>query len=420
MALGRPFQQNAPMPSEYRNNHYVPVWYQTQFIPPGRSSAELYYLDRNPDTIRIPGRPSFKAKALRRGGPKHHFCERDLYTLSPEGNALTSIEKEFFGEIDGIGSRAVKALASFKHNAGFGKHFQNFVAFLSAQKLRTPKGLGWLATQTRGFPRDEVLKWMAEYHRIFCSIWTESVWQIADAGRSATKFIFSDHPVTIYNKTFGPNSDACKGFNDPDIRQHASHTLFPLSPEKVLILTNLSWVRNPYQNGRAFRPNPNFFRDAVFHLLEIQIERFLEEIEVRQINFIIKSRSLRFVAGGEEEWLFPERYVSKSDWARFGLGYLLMPDPRCVPRSSGVLFGFKGGGSTGYDEYGRRPGDPGYKPDAKRDWSKFNQFQGEYARLFGPRRRGRTFELGHLSPEEDSDFMHQAYLRQEERPRPQE
>ena len=401
------------MPSNYRNNHYVPVWYQTQFIPSGRSSAELYYLDRNPDTIRIPGRPSFKAKALRKGGPKHYFCERDLYTLSPEGNALTGIEKEFFGEIDSAGSKAVRALANFKHDAGFGKYFQDFIGFLSAQKLRTPKGLGWLATQTRGLPRDEVLKWMADYHRMFCSIWTESVWQIADASRSATKFIFSDHPVTIYNRTFGPSSDACKGFNDPDIRQHASHTLFPLSPEKVLILTNLSWVRNPYQNERAFRPNPNFFRDAVMHMLEIQVERFLEEIEVRQINFIIKSRSFRFVAGGEEEWLFPERYISKSDWSHFGFGYLLMPDPRCVPRSSGVLFGFKGGGSTGYDEYGRRPGDPGYTPDAKRNWSKFNRFQGEYARLFGPRLRGRTFEFGKLSPEEDSDFMHQAYLQQE-------
>jgi hypothetical protein len=52
---------------------------------------------------------------------------------------------------------------------------------------------------------------------------------------------------------------------------HASHTFFPLTLNKVLILTNLSWVRNPYQNELKARPNPGFFRNTIFNFLSIQI-----------------------------------------------------------------------------------------------------------------------------------------------------
>lgn len=402
------------MPDDYRRNHYVPVWYQKLFIPNSNPSAELYYLDQKPDIIRIAGRPSFKAKDVKKGGPNHHLYEWDLYTRSPEGIALTNIEKEFFGEIDTAGSAAVKSFANFAHNSGSGKHFQQFIQFLSIQKLRTPKGLAWLGQQTKGLSRDRILGVMVDYCRMFCAIMTECVWQIAAATNSPTKFIFSDHPVTIYNRAYGPNCDKCKGFNDPDIRQHGSHTVFPLSPEKILILTNLSWVRNPYQNEKDLRPNPNPFRDAMFKMFDIQVGRALDESEVRQINFIIKSRSLRYVAAGERDWLFPEQFVSKADWARFGLGYLLMPEPRCVSRSNGILLGFKGGGATAFDEYGRRPWDPDYThPDAETDWSTFDRFQGEFARLFGPKRRGRSYSLGQLDSEFDGVELHQAYLRQE-------
>lgn len=406
------------MDENYRKNHYIPIWYQKQFILISSKDAELYCLDRRPDVIKIPGGPIFKAKELKKGGPKHLFYQQDLYTRRQESDALTDIEQKFFGEIDRAGSRAVKSFANFAHNSGFGKHFQDFIAYLSAQKLRTPKGIAWLRTKTKGYSRDQILETMVEYNRIFCAIWTECIWQIADAKNSPTKFIFSDHPVTIYNRTYGPNCDICKGYNDPDIRQHGSHTIFPLSSEKILILTNLSWVRNPYQCAKKYRPNPNFFRDALFNMLEIQTERLLDETEVRQINFIIKSRSYRFVAAGEKEWLYPEQFVSKSDWARFGHGYLLMPDPRCVSRSNGVLIGFKGGGSTGFDEYGRRPGERGYiRTDARTDWRNFDKFQGQYARLFGPRRRGRTYEFGKLGPEEDAAWIHQAHLQQEIKPK---
>jgi hypothetical protein len=77
------------MTESYRKNHYIPVWYQKQFIPASRSDAEIYHLDLRPDIIRIPGRQSFKAKDLKKSGPKHIFFERDLYTRNLNGIILT-------------------------------------------------------------------------------------------------------------------------------------------------------------------------------------------------------------------------------------------------------------------------------------------------------------------------------------------
>jgi hypothetical protein len=33
------------MSTEYKNNHYVPVWYQRRFLPAGQKDNEFFYLD---------------------------------------------------------------------------------------------------------------------------------------------------------------------------------------------------------------------------------------------------------------------------------------------------------------------------------------------------------------------------------------
>jgi len=48
-----------------------------------------------------------------------------------------------------------------------------------------------------------------------------------------------------------------------------THTYFPLSIDRILIMTNLSWVRNPYQNERDPHPNQDFFHDTIFKLTDI-------------------------------------------------------------------------------------------------------------------------------------------------------
>lgn len=285
--------------------------------------------------------------------------------------------------------------------------------YMSTQKLRTPKGLGWLKNLVSASPRPRGFSWLPEFEHdrdallqvmvrlrsLFAAIWTECIWQIASAEQSPTKFIVSDHPITVYNRSCGPRSTWCRGFNDPDIRLHGTHTIFPLSFDKILILTNRSWMQNPYQSETEMRPNPSMMRNALFSFFDVQNHRILSEQEVREINFIVMSRAFRYIAAADIEWLYPERHVSKSNWHDFGHGYLLMPDPRSAHYGGTTVMTFKGGHSLAVDEYGRHPGQPGYSGDRRApgpDWNAFHRFQGEFSQLFGPNRRGRAFRTAKL------------------------
>jgi hypothetical protein len=63
--------------------------------------------------------------------------------------------------------------------------------------------------------------------------------------------------------------------------------------------------------------------------------------------------------------------------------YLLMPDSRSVIVSEEI--------AERFDAYGRRPGQLGFKdePRSAQEHRTHLAFQGEFARLFGPKRRGR-------------------------------
>jgi hypothetical protein len=206
----------------------------------------------------------------------------------------------------------------------------------------------------------------------------------------------------------------CAGFNDPDIRWVATHTYFPLSMDKILIMTNLSWVRNPYQSERNEHPNQDFFHSTVFKLTDIQTYRSLSEQEVREINYITKKRALRYIAAAEQEWLYPERYLPTTHWYKLGNGLLLMPEPREIHMGGQVLIGYKGGRSEAWNEYGQRPGERGYK-DKKRDdleAKTLYRFQAEFAAMHGPEFRGTSFEFHHKrdGPYVESDKMYQRHL----------
>jgi hypothetical protein len=150
----------------------------------------------------------------------------------------------------------------------------------------------------------------------------------------------------------------------------------------------------------------------MFKVTDIQTLRHLSEQEVREINVIIKSRALRYIGAAREEWLHPELHVTKSDWNRYGHGYLLMPDPRSVTYGGEIIIGYKDGTATSFDEYGRRPWDRDFKQQrgVDDDWDTFHCFQGEFARLFGPFRRGRAFDHMSLDNERDSDDYHKYHL----------
>lgn len=371
----------------FKNNHYVPEWYQKRFMNPGQ--GKYFYLDLEPETVVRDGH-RYKRRDMRRLGAVSCFKQNDLYTLKWGNVESVDIEKFFFGKIDNAGLTAVNYFGSFEHPSADRTAFQHLLTYMSVQKLRTPKGLGWVAQKLGLKNKDYDLITIQKIRNLFCAIWVECVWQIADASQSPTKFIISDHPVTAYNRACFPMSKYCTGFNDPDIRMVATHTYFPLSLNKILILTNLSWVRNPYQSERKPRPNPRMIRDAMFNYMQIQTFRSLSEEEVLQINYITKKRAHRYVAGAKKEWLYPEDYLKSLHWPNFGNGYLLMPEPREIHMGGEIVIGYKGGGSDAYSEYGHKPWEKGFKDKKRYEIESANllRFQAEFAQMQGPAWRG--------------------------------
>jgi len=325
------------------------------------------------------------------------------------------IERFFFGQLDRQGLGGVEYFAGFVGEHFNGDAFNAFLRYMSIQKLRTPKGLAWLRQATRSLDRNFTLRQLQRLQNIFCATWTDCVWQIADASRSATKFIVSDHPVTVYNRECFPGAAICLSPNDPDVRQVGTHTLFPLSLDKVLILTNLAWVRNPYQDATKKGPNDKLFRHAVFNFLDIQTGRFLSEEEVREINYIIKRRALRYVAAAEEDWLFPEKHLRCDHWRKLGDGYLLMPDPHQVYMGGTTYIGYRGGGSQAFGPYGHRPWERAFE-DVARDRveaATLQRFQAEWSAMFGPAYRGVTHHFGGRDATKMPDEIYGHYLEKD-------
>jgi hypothetical protein len=395
----------------YRENHYVAQWYQRRFLP-NAGEQKFYCLDLWPEQIKDRhGRLHYK-KALHRWGANTCFKKTDLYTTRFGNWHSTEIERFFFGRVDTNGRKAIEYFASFKHPGADESAFHDLLNYMSVQKLRTPKGLAQLAEMTGERDRNAVLIAMQQFQNMHCAIWTEAVWSLVDANNTQTKFILSDHPVTLYNRDCFPASEWCRDFRDPDIRFIGTHTLFPLGSARLLILTNHAWVRDPHARGTKMRSNPKLFRSAMFYYPAIQIGRELSEVEVNQINFVIKKRAHRYIAATEEEWLYPERHIPSDHWRKLDNQYLLMPDPRSVTVSEEIIVGYDHRPSDIFDSYGRRPGQRGFRDKAQEERERQTHlaFQGEFARMFGPKRRGISYDFGGRDKTEDSPEFHEWHL----------
>lgn len=271
---------------------------------------------------------------------------------------------------------------------------QDLMLFMSTQKLRTPKGLDWLSAQTGGRRREDVLSALTELRTLYGAVWAECVWQIVDASQSPTKFVISDHPVTVFNRACAPGNPLySRGADDPDIRLHGTHTIFALSPDRLLILTNRSWACNPYRPPTQVRANPDLFRGAMFNFLDIHQSRKLSEAEVLAVNRIIKLRAYRFIAAGKEEWLYPERQTNMT-WRGVGDSALLMPDPRPLTPNAETIIGYKSGATSAMDAYGRLPRQPGYAKEmtSEGEWGPLLRWQEEFSERFGSDLRGGPWD----------------------------
>jgi hypothetical protein len=397
--------------TNYRNNHYVPIWYQKRFLSHLEKDRKFYYLDLSPQAMTSNGR-TYARNAVKRWGPPSCFAQRDLYTTQFRDVLSSEIEERFFGPLDDSAQPAIDYIADFQHPSADRDLLWRFIRYLSLQKLRTPKGLKYLSQFTQTTSKNLLLQRLQQLQDMYVALWTEAVWVIADSSQSGRELLLSDHPVTAYNSGYFPGARECRDGGDPHIWKSGTHTLFPLSPTKLLILTNLSWVRHPYGNPKRDRPNPDPFRQAIFKFTDIQTHRILSSDDVVKINYIIKKRAYRYIAANNRDTLYPELNLPKVQWDSFGKEYLLMPDPRAVPFSSQIVWGFADGSSDSVDAYGRRPGQTQFadKIRERREIETFHAFKGEYARLFGPQRRGRIYSLGTSEVTCDSAELHKSYL----------
>lgn len=333
-----------------RANHYVPIWYQKGFFSPRKPVC----LDLQPDKKILPDGRTITNKNTRNWLPKKCFVKKDLYTTAPYGFPNDGIEKYLFGIIDGKGAPALRAVISGE----FGQirtHFEDFFEYLDAQKLRTPKGLDWLKLNYPKLTQLDLMVEMQAIRRMHCTMWVEAVREIVSAKISNVKFIVTDHPVTVYNPACPPTSSSCIYPNDPDIGLVGSQTIFPLDHNNCLILTNLEYAKNPSNiDPLAKRTHARHFGQTIARTDTMIRTRTLTEEEVTAINYILKSRALRYVAASEEKWLYPERTINHS-WAQ--IGKILLPPKNELWHFGGETYVGKADGSVIYqDAFGRRVG----------------------------------------------------------------
>lgn len=333
--------------SKTRDNHYVPQWYQKGFMINGRD--DLRHLKKR--TIELPDGDSKVVDSKNWFKPAQCFYQTDLYTTFFGAHINDEIERKLFSQIDDNGSGAVKAFLT-DDQSNWHNHFQDFFEYLDSQKIRTPKGLDWLQSKYSYLDQNKLMLEMQSIRMMNCTLWTEGVREFLSAKTSKVKFIFSDHPVTVYNYACPPDSELCQYPNDPDISLKGSQTIFPLDQERCLILTNLEYAKDPDgSNPLEQRTNATRFRGSMVNTIAFINNRELTEEEVTCINYIIKSRSKESIAAGNEDWLYPEKSISKN-WAE--LRHLLMPHSDQHHSYGGEMFvGYEDGTTYYQDAFGR-------------------------------------------------------------------
>lgn len=332
-----------------RDNHFVPIWYQKGFLEPGKST--LAYLDLDPltkdlgDGRIIRGRSLFEHAPLRRC-----FFGTDLYSTLFGTEVKDDIERQLFGHVDTRGAHAVRAFEGADPVA-WHEHFTTFFEYIDIQKLRTPKGLAWLKAQYPSLNQNDLMREMMGIRRLHTTIWSQCVREVVSAEDSDVKFIVTDHPVTIYNHALPPEAPECSFPNDPGIALKASQTLFPLSRNYCLILTNLEYANNPSTAPTEKRTFARSFRSSMVRTDKIIRCRRLTNLEVSKVNRVLKARARRYVAAGRKEWLQPEELVSGL-WAE--IAPMLLPPRDQLWEFGGEMFiGHKDGSVYYQDAFGR-------------------------------------------------------------------
>ena len=335
-------------PQLARNNHYVPRWYQRGFFEKGQH--KLHVLNLAPGVKTLPTGHQVPETVLELLGAREAFSEFDLYTTRFGKVLNDEIEKFFFGDIDAKGASAVRAWLDGGH-VQVHSHFRPFFEYLDAQKLRTPKGLDWIARRYSELPQIDLMVEMQALRLMHAAMWSECVREIVSAQSSTVKFIVSDHPVTVYNAALPPGTAECVYPFDPGIELVGTQTIFPLDANHCLILTNLEYAEDP--DGAQLlvrRTNARFRGNSLARTDALIRGRSLTEEEVHAINVVLKSRARKFIGASDPKWLQPEQHC-KLTWAE--IGKLLLPRDDLWRFGGETFIGYQDGSTAYSDKFGR-------------------------------------------------------------------
>ncbi len=321
-----------------------------------------FRLDLFPEVIKRPDGKKIRKGEVLKKGPGKFFYEIDIYTTNYFGHQNDDIERHLFGKIDTDGSAAISAMAAPDWMRLIHPHIVNYFEYLDAQRLRTPKGLNWLIGITKPKSYNDLLMKMQEVRRMHCTMWAEASMEIVGANESDVKFIVSDSPVTFYNSVFYPANAKCKFPSDPEIYLKGTRTIFPLDMNHCAVLTNVEYARSPGKlKAPKPRTNPRYFDETIIKYDDIIRERELQEQQVLSINYILKNRATKYIAAAKEGWLYPERYLKKTDWRSLDKVFI-SHSTKLYGIDREIFIGGKDGKLIAtQDEFGR-------KPKSRKEW----------------------------------------------------
>lgn len=329
-----------------RENHYVPEWYQRGFRV---NDADTWFLQisaprQRPDGTEILVRP-------RQRPPKACFWQNDLYITRFGEYFNDQIETVLFQGIDDAGAKAVRAFIG-GDPAQVHDQYQPMLAYLGAQKLRTPKGLDWIRSRYPALSQIELMREMQHLRQMFGTLWAECVHEVVSAQDSEVKFLLTDHPVTTFNAGFPLDASLRNSSNEAQITWNGTQTLFALDANNLLILTHVPYAKDPDNVERtAKRVNARHFGHTMLRTDALIRGRRIDTNAVIAVNAWLKSRAHQYIAAGEQDWLYPERSAQVDTAA---LARLLLPPKQELWRHGGETYIGYDDGSFGYrDSYGR-------------------------------------------------------------------
>lgn len=330
-----------------RNNHYIPEWYQRRFLQ--QDNQKLVYLNLSPQQILEDGR-TIRHREISNNSPSQCFCELDLYTTQFGNEINDEIEQYLMGALDSNGAKAVKGITNGDKQA-IHEAFEPFFEYLDAQKLRTPKGLDWIRSKYAKLSQVELMIEMQGLRTRHCAMWAEGVREIVSGKDSDVKFIISDHPITVYNAAYTPDSRACDYPEDPGIELIGSQTIFVLDENHCLILTNLEYAESPDKADLTARRTNARYRGPSIARTDAYIRtRNYSSEEVIAVNYLLKARARKYIASTNKDWLYPERHFS-GDWG--SIGKILLPKDELYRFGGEIYIGYKDGSVRYQDEFGR-------------------------------------------------------------------